>query len=79
MSTSFKSAVFNPVQPGPARLNPLQMEEQLARELARSKQSDDKQRREIERICAQSDELKELQNRVKAAYQNKERAAQMAE
>jgi hypothetical protein len=55
------------------------MEEQLARELARSKQADDKQRREIERICAQSDELKELQNRVKAAYQNKERAAQMAE
>lgn len=55
------------------------MEEQLARELARTKQSEEKRKREIEIICSQSDELKELQQRVKAAYQNKERAAQMAE
>lgn len=44
------------------------MEEKLARELARSKQSEDKRKREIEIICSQSDELKELQSRVKAAY-----------
>jgi hypothetical protein len=37
------------------------MEEQLARELARTKQSEEKRKREIEIICSQSDELKELQ------------------
>ena len=62
MSSTFKSTVFNPVQPATAqRLNPFQMEEQLARELARTKQSEEKRKREIEIICSQSDELKELQ------------------
>jgi hypothetical protein len=37
------------------------MEEQLARELARNKQAEEKRKREIEIICSQSDELKELQ------------------
>jgi hypothetical protein len=62
MSSTFKSTVFNPVQAAPAqRLNPFQMEEQLARELARNKQAEEKRKREIEIICSQSDELKELQ------------------
>ena len=59
MSTTFKSTVFNPVQP--QRINPNQMEEQLARELARQKQAEEKRKREVELICSQSDELKELQ------------------
>jgi len=33
----------------------------------------------VEKICAESDELKELQAKIKAAYLNKERTAQIAE
>ena len=33
----------------------------------------------IEKICAESEELKELQLKIKAAYLNKERAAQVSE
>ena len=33
----------------------------------------------MEKICAESDELKELQAKIKAAYLNKERTAQIAE
>jgi len=36
------------------------MEMQLAKEMARLKIVDEKKRREIEKICAESDELKEL-------------------
>ena len=55
------------------------MEEQLAREMARMKMEREKQNREIEKICSGSDELKELQAKIKAAYLNKERATQMVE
>lgn len=40
---------------------------------------DEKKRREIEKICGESVELKELQLKIKSAYLNKERAAQMTE
>jgi hypothetical protein len=36
------------------------MEENLAREMARMKMDREKQQREIEKICAESPELKEL-------------------
>jgi hypothetical protein len=55
------------------------MEEQLAREMARMKMEREKQKCEIDKICAGSEELKALQNQIKAAYLNKERSAQMAE
>jgi hypothetical protein len=51
------------------------MEQQLAKEMARMKIVDEKKKREIEKVCAESDELKELQAKIKAAYLNKERAA----
>ena len=56
-----------------------QIEDSLAREMAKLKIQDERKRKEVERICAQSDELKELQKRITAAYQNKERAAQITE
>lgn len=55
------------------------MEESLAREMARLKMDKEKQQREIEKICAESNELKELQAKIKSAYLNKERASQVAE
>ena len=55
------------------------MEEQLARELARQKIEDERKRREIEKLCSESDELKLLQDKIKAAYLNKERNQQIIE
>lgn len=55
------------------------MEEALARQLANQKIVDERRRREIEKLCADSDELKELQAKIKAAYLNKERSQQMTE
>ena len=55
------------------------MEEALARQLAQQKISDERRRREIEKLCGESDELKELQAKIKAAYLNKERSQQMTE
>ena len=52
-----------------------QIEDQLAKEMARLKIEDQRRTKEVERICAQSAELKELQNKIMQAYQNKERAA----
>jgi hypothetical protein len=40
---------------------------------------DEKKKREIAKVCAESDELKELQAKIKSAYLNKERSAQIAE
>ena len=42
--------------------------------MARMRINDEKRKRELNKICAESDELKELQNKIKAAYLNKERA-----
>ena len=55
------------------------MEEKLAREMARMRIEDERRKRELNKICAESDELKELQNKIKAAYLNKERAQQTTE
>lgn len=55
------------------------MEEKLAQEMSRMKIVDERKRREIEKICKESDELKELQGKITAAYLNKERTAQIAE
>ena len=49
------------------------MEEQLARELARQKVMDERKKREVEKLCSESDELRILQDKIKAAYLNKER------
>lgn len=51
------------------------MEESLAREMARMKMEKEKQSRVVEKICAESEELKALQDKIKAAYLNKERAS----
>ena len=50
------------------------MEEALARQLAQQKVHDERRKREIEKLCGESDELKELQAKIKAAYLNKERS-----
>ena len=55
------------------------MEEKLAREMARMRIDDERRKRELNKICSESEELKELQNKIKAAYLNKERAQQMTE
>ena len=51
------------------------MEKNLAREMAKMKITDEKKKREIEKVCLESDELKVLQSKIKAAYLNKERSA----
>ena len=55
------------------------MEEALARQLAQQKITDERRKREIEKLCSESDELKELQAKIKAAYLNKERNQQIVE
>ena len=66
---------------GTAQPNPkyVDMEEKLAREMSKLKVDHDKQKVEVERICSGSDEIKQLQERIKQAYLNKERGAQLAE
>jgi hypothetical protein len=51
------------------------MEESLAREMARMKMHKEKQSREVEKICAESTDLKYLQSQINQAYLNKERAS----
>ena len=55
------------------------MEEALARQLANQKVVDERRKREIEKLCNESDELRELQAKIKAAYLNKERSQQITE
>jgi len=55
------------------------MEEALARQLAGHKVMDERRKREVEKLCGESDELKELQAKIRAAYLNKERSQQMTE
>lgn len=89
---AFRQTTFNPSQSqqyrvsnGPAvvgpsgQINMPGMEENLARELARMKMDKEKNNREVEKICAESPELRELQNKIKSAYLNKERATQVTE
>ena len=51
------------------------MEEQLAREMNRMKIENQRSTVEVQRICGESEELKALQDKIKAAYLNKERTA----
>ena len=51
----------------------------LATELDRDAAEQERKRREIQRICEESPELKELEKALKIAYLNKERAAQYEE
>lgn len=89
---AFRQTAFNPTQSqqfritnGPGNVGPggqinmPTLEENLAREMARMKMENEKKQREIEKICAESPELRELQNKIKSAYLNKERATQVTE
>jgi hypothetical protein len=51
------------------------MEEQLAREMNRMKIENQRGTVEVQRICQESEELKALQDKIKAAYLNKERTS----
>ena len=62
-----------------APLNMPAMEEQLAREMARMKMEKEKQSRVVDKMCAESEDLKALQAKIKAAYLNKDRASQVTE
>ena len=80
----FRSTAFDPVDVQQLKANDgaldfQTMEKDLAREMARMKIVDEKRKREIEKVCTESDELKELQAKIRAAYLNKERSAQIAE
>ena len=55
------------------------LEENLAREMARMKMTNERVDKEKEKICSESDEIKELQAKIREAYLNKERVGQMAE
>lgn len=60
-------------------INFSEMEQALAKEMARMKIVDEQKKRQIQKIAAESDEIKELQAKIKAAQINKERSAQVAE
>ena len=55
------------------------MEQLLAKELNRMKIVDEQKKRQIQKIAAESDEIKELQAKIKSAMVNKERSAQITE
>jgi hypothetical protein len=54
-TTTFRTTHFNPS----ARI-----EDDLAREMANLKITDDRRNKEVARICSASTELKELQNKI---------------
>lgn len=81
---NFRSTAFDPIDGQQLRRNDpgvdfASMEKDLAKEMARMRIVDEKKKREVEKICAESDELKELQDKIKSAYLNKERSAQISE
>lgn len=81
---NFRNTAFDPMDGQALRRNDpnvdfASMEKELAKEMARIKIIDEKKKREIEKICAESEEIKELQARVRAAQLNKERCAQITE
>lgn len=62
---AFRSTAFDPMDGQQLRHNDpsvdfASMEQNLAKEMARLKIVDEKKKREIEKICHESDELKEL-------------------
>jgi len=56
-----------------------EQDERLAAELARRKTQAVREAKNVQRICEQSEELRELEEKLKAAYMNKEREAQIKE
>jgi hypothetical protein len=55
------------------------LELKMAKELQRLKYENESRQREAEKICAESEEIRQLKEKIKAAYLNKERTAQIAE
>lgn len=55
------------------------LEDRLAAELQRRQLTQEREKREIQRICAESEELRELKQKLMTAYTNKERSAQLQE
>ena len=55
------------------------IEEKMARELQKMKLDNEARSREVEKICAESEEIRQLKEKIKAAYVSKERAAQISE
>ena len=78
-STQFDPINVQQLKQNDGSLDFMTMERNLAREMQKLKVVDEKKQREIEKACAESDELKELQQKIRSAYLNKERAAQMTE
>ena len=78
-STAFDPINVQQLKQNDGSLDFMTMERNLAREMQKLKVVDEKKQREIEKACAESDELKELQQKIRSAYLNKERSAQMAE
>ena len=81
---AFRQTAFDPMNSQELRRNDPQldftsMDKKLAQQMASMKIVDDKKRREIEKICQESDELKALQEKIRLAYLNKERASQITE
>jgi len=72
-SSGMRSGFTNPGSPN------ADIEERMAKELQRVKLQDESKRREIEKICNESEELRVLKEKIKSAYVNKERSAQIAE
>ncbi|KAL7547586.1 hypothetical protein ACHAWF_010874 [Thalassiosira exigua] len=56
-----------------------ELERRMVTEIHRQKTEQEKREREMQRICETSEELKELERKLKTAYVNKERAAQHQE
>ena len=81
---AFRTTAFDPMDGQALRRNDPNvdfagMEQNLAKEMARMRITDEKKKRELEKICNESEELKELQHKIKCAYLNKERSAQITE
>ena len=68
----------NLAQPSEGR-NFYDMKDKIAKVISNDKVVHTRKQVEVQRICAESDELKALKAKIEAAYLNKERAGQMAE
>ena len=80
----FRQTAFDPIDGQALRQNDpnvnfASMDKNLANEMARMKVDTEKRKREITKICHESVELKELQQKIGLAYLNKERSAQITE
>jgi hypothetical protein len=79
MHGSRQGTGFNGSMTGFQNSNNQQLEDKLAKELQRIKLENESKARAIEKICAESDELRGIKEKLKSAYVSKERAAQIAE